>query len=90
MTRRNRCAVITQMMVKIPQEKTELLKDLKWNYEDACYKAPEETLQWERAEQTLTKHLPNPTEDWEYEILSIFTTKPIKELKHIVDMIKLY
>jgi len=73
--------IIKQMMEKIPSEKTEFIKDLQWNYEDASYKAPEETLQWHRTMQTLQKHIPEPKEDWEFEVLSIFTTKSIEELK---------
>lgn len=69
------------MMEKIPSEKTDFIKDLQWNYEDASYKAPEETLQWHRTMQTLQKHIPEPKEDWEFEVLSIFTTKSIEELK---------
>ena len=84
MERRNCCTVIAQMMQKIPQDKTELIKDLNWNFEDASYKAPEETLQWERTQQTLIKHLPNPTEEWEFEILSIFTTQSIEDIKRAV------
>ena len=36
----------------------ELIKDLQWNFDDAGYKAPEETLQWERTMKTLEKHIP--------------------------------
>lgn len=44
-------------MEKIPQEKSELIKDLRWNFEDAMYKAPEETLQWHRTQETLLKNI---------------------------------
>lgn len=83
MKRRNCCEVIVNMLAKIPSDKIELIEDLQWNYDDACYKAPEETLQWQRTQQTLIKHISKPTEDWEFEILSIFTTQPIEELKRI-------
>lgn len=81
MKRRNCQEVIIKMVEKIPSDKTELIKDLQWNYEDAGYKAPEETLQWERTMLTLEKHIPLPLNDWEFEILSIFTTRSIDELK---------
>ncbi|MCK4521048.1 MAG: hypothetical protein KAU20_00615 [Nanoarchaeota archaeon] len=81
MERRNCCQVIFKMLAKIPTEKTELIKDLKWNFEDASFKAPEESLQWERTQNTLIKHFPKPTEDWEFEVLSIFTTQSIEEIK---------
>ena len=78
---RNCCNVITTMIEKIPESKTDFIKDLMWNYEDATFKAPEETLQWERTMETLIKHIPKPKENWEYDVLSIFTTKSIDELK---------
>lgn len=71
------------MLEKVPADKTELIKDLEWNYEDASYKAPEETLQWNRTMQTLMKHIPEPKAEWEFEILSIFTTKTVDELKSL-------
>jgi hypothetical protein len=83
MERRNCCEVIAKMLEKIPEEKIELIKDLKWNYDDANYKAPEETLQWQRTMETLMKHIPAPTEDWEFKVLSIFTTKSIEEIKEM-------
>ena len=64
MKRRNCCVVILKMLEKVPEEKTEFIKDLKWNYNDASYKAPEETLQWQRTMQTLMNHIPAPTEEW--------------------------
>lgn len=81
MERRNCCLVILKMLKLIPEEKEELIKALKWNSEDASYKAPEETLQWERTMNTLIKYIPIPVKDWEFEVLSIFTTKSINELK---------
>ena len=81
MKRRDCCQVISKMIEKIPADKTELLKDLNWNLDDASYKAPEETIQWARTQQTLIKHFESPTKDWEFEVLSIFTTKSVEELK---------
>ena len=81
MKRRDCCTVIKQMLEKIPEDQTELISDLNWNYEDAGYKAPEETLQWERTMQTLMKHMLQPQHLWHFEVLSIFTTKSIEQLK---------
>lgn len=72
------------MVFNIPENEIELLKDLKWNYEDSLHKPPEETLQWERTMMTLVKHIPVPKKDWEFEILSIFTTKSIDEIKKML------
>ena len=84
MKRRNCIYVIDKMLLEIPKDKTDFISDLTWNFEDAMYKAPEETLQWQRTMETLMKHIPEPTEEWEYKVLSIFTTKSIEELKKIV------
>jgi hypothetical protein len=74
--------VISEMIEKIPLDKKELIKDLTWNFEDAKYKAPEENLQWLRTQETLIKHIPKPIEEWEFEVLSIFTTLPIDVIKN--------
>tara|TARA_R110000822_G_scaffold25937_14_gene78494 strand:+ start:439 stop:762 length:324 start_codon:yes stop_codon:yes gene_type:complete len=83
---RNCGYVITQMLTKIPKSKdtTELIEALEWNRDDASYKAPEETLQWQRTTQTLMKYIPDPSEDWQFEVLSIFTTRTVDEVKKIV------
>lgn len=84
-TPRNCCSVITQMIDKIPSDKTELIKDLQWNYEDASYKAPEETLQWTRTSNTLMKHILTPKEDWEFEVLGIFSTQSVDDIRKAVE-----
>ncbi len=77
--------VISQMLAFIPDDQTELISALKWNYEDSIYKAPEETLQWNRTMQTLQKYIPKPIEEWHFDVLSIFTTKTVEELKEITN-----
>ena len=81
MERRNCCQVITDMLSKIPADETALIQDLHWNFIDASYKAPEGNIQWERTQLTLMKYIPVPMEDWEFEVLSIFTTHPIDSIK---------
>ena len=84
--RRDCCVVIRQMIEKIPPEKTEFIKDLQWNYDDATYKAPEETIQWYRTMETIKKHItPKPVEEWEFELLSIWAVMPIEEVKRIAE-----
>lgn len=85
MKRRNCWEVIQQMINKVPEDKEALLDDLEWNLEDAAYKPPEETIQWQRTQSTLIKHIPKPIEDWEFEVLSIFTTMSIEDLKTAVE-----
>jgi hypothetical protein len=67
------------MLDTIPEEKTELIKDLQFNFENAGYEA----MQWQKTMQTLMRHIPVPTADWEFEMLSILTTKSIEEVKEI-------
>ena len=75
--------VIDKMLEHIPEDKIEFKNALKWNREDSLYKAPEETLQWERTTATLEKYIPTPELDWEFEVLSVFTTKPKCDLKEM-------
>lgn len=86
MSKRRICTdVILEIKSKIPEEEKSFLSDLELNFEDASYKAPEQKIQWVRLSDTLQKHIPNPKEDWHFEVLSIFTTKSINELKDIVE-----
>lgn len=78
---RNCQEVITQMLTHVPETETGLIADLRWNFNDAAYKAPEETLQWERTATTLQAHIPKPTADWHFEVLSIFMVKGIPDLR---------
>ena len=79
MERRDCCEVITKMLDTIPEEKTELIKDLQFNFENTGYNA----MQWHRTMQTLTKHIPTPAEDWEFVVVSILTTNSIEEVKEM-------
>lgn len=81
----NCCVVIKQMLEKIPSDRIDFIEDLRWNYEDASYKAPEQTLQWSRTQHTLIKHIPLPKEDWEFEVLSIFTTQSVDDIKSLMN-----
>jgi len=78
---RNCCDVIRDMINEIPVDCEDFIKELNWNYEDASYKAPEETIQWKRTSETLGKYITIPIEDWEFRVCSIFTTKSVEELK---------
>ena len=76
------CAeVIKQMLEIVPKENQPLIDDLMWYYNDASYKAPEDIIQWERTSDTLKKHMVNPKEDWEFQVLSIFSTVSFEEIK---------
>ena len=81
MERRNCCEVILEMIKEIPEEEAGLIDELNKDLEDASFKAPELTIQWDRTMRTLMNHLPKPSKDWHWKVLSIFTTKPVEALK---------
>lgn len=86
MEKRRTCTdIITLMLNEVPSSETEFIEALKWNYEDASYKPPEETIQWGRTMETLMDFIPNPSEEWEFKVLSIFTTKSIEDLKRMAN-----
>lgn len=81
MEKRHCVIVINQMIDKIPKTERDFLHDLNWNLEDAAYKAPEETIQWVNTAETLKVHIGKPSKEWHFEVLSIFSTISINELK---------
>lgn len=87
--RRNCCDVIQQILNIVPEEEISLIKSLKWCLEDASFKAPEETIQWQRTYDAINDYLINKKEstpeEWEYKMLSIFSTKSVKELKELYE-----
>ena len=86
--RRDCVAVIASILELVPTEKTDLIKDLEWNMDDASYKAPEENIQWIRTSETLQKHIELPSEEWEFEVLSIFSTQSVNDIKKGVEEYK--
>ena len=82
--RRNCVIVINNMLSHIPKTESAFIKALEWNREDASYKAPEESIQWERTQHTLMTYMPEPTEDWEIKVLSIFTALSIKKVEEML------
>lgn len=85
MQKRNCCGVIVQMIAIIPVENIEFIQSLEKDFESASYKAPEDTVQWDRVSETLYEYLPEPKEDWEFEVLSIFTTHSIETIKKMIE-----
>ena len=81
--------VIAQMLALIPKSEVDLIADLNVNFDDSVYKAPEETIQWVRTQKTLMEHIPNPEKDWEFEVLSVFTTQSVDEIKQMIELAKL-
>jgi hypothetical protein len=86
MERRNCVEVIKLMLKEIPliEENFPFISQLKWNLNDAYYKAPEENIQWIRTSETLQKFIPTPNLDWHFQVLSIFTTKSVDQIKEMI------
>lgn len=83
--RRNCVDIIDQIIEKIPSENEELLKSLVWNRTSASYKPLEEIIQWDDLYNILICYIGiYPSEEWQFEVWSIFTTKNIDELKHAI------
>lgn len=76
--------VIKEILNIIPKYQFNFIDALERNYDDAVYYPPESNIQWIRVHETLVKYILNPVEDWEFEVLSIFTTKSIDELKQLI------
>lgn len=86
---RDCCQIIEQIIKEIPTDRTDFIVDLQKDHYNASFKAPEEILQWERLQNTLTRYIPESKEDWEdweFRVLSIFTTKPVDILKNRKDI----
>lgn len=73
--------VLKEIIDKIPTIRENFKTHLQGIYEDSFYKAPESKIPWDRTCEILNIHIPTPKEEWEYEVVSIFTTIPIEKLK---------
>ena len=79
---RNINIVISDIIRKIPTDQKDLIEELeKVLIFDMTYQPPESTIQWELTHSALTSYIAIPTEEWQYEVLSIFSTKPVEELQ---------
>lgn len=77
--------VIKQMLHKIPESEAPLIEALTDVTQfDMSYQPPESVIQFEIVQDILADFIPQPTEDWEFEILSIFTTLSIEDLRKLV------
>jgi len=86
---RNFTEVLTKMISFIPSDKKELLERMAWHIEDGHYKAPELGTHWNSVGKSLQEFFPLPKEDWEFEVLSEWTTLSIEQLKQQVEEYKL-
>lgn len=78
-TPRNFADVLHSMLCNIPADQTELISDLNSDITAGRTTAPEESVQWTRASETLFKHIGEPSEDWQFIVYSIFSGLTVKE-----------
>lgn len=79
---RNLINVIDDMLDVVPKHNTELIEELERIKHDQIYRtAPESMVRWEEVSYVLMDYIPIPKEEWEFKVLSIWSTKSIEELK---------
>ncbi len=81
---RNLVNVINEMVENIPESEIDLIKELERIKSDYIqWTAPESMVRWEEVSYTLQDYLynPKPTKEWQFKVLSIWSTKSIEEIK---------
>lgn len=73
--------VIDRMLTHVPKEEKGLKYRLLAQKEDAVFTAPENPIRWEKVSEILEDEIKYPEYNWQFEVLSIFTTLSIEELK---------
>ena len=80
---RNIGAVIDSIMLFVPEEETALFHDLNSIMSSVRYSPPELMyLHWRRLAEALQDAIGDiPEVDWHYEVLSLFSTVPVSQIK---------
>jgi len=83
---RNLSNIIQQMIDEIPFDEQDFINNLKDNQSSVSCVAPELiSMWWNVVYETLWCFIPEkPNEEWQFKILSIFSTKTVEELKEIL------
>ena len=83
---RNLVNIIQQMIDEIPITEQDFINSLKDNQNSVSYAAPElMSMWWNEVHETLWYFIPEkPNKEWQFKILSIFSTKTVEELKEIL------
>lgn len=81
---RNIRTVIEQMIVVIPPTESEFKARLVKLSDDSTYQPPESTVYWHKLYTALSWFIGTaPTEEWQWIVCSIMTTKSVEELKEM-------
>jgi hypothetical protein len=79
---RNLDEVIDQMILKISDTETGLIQELNRIKNSAAYTSPELMRgRWNEVSFALKEFILTPRKDWQFEVLSIFSTKPVEKIK---------
>jgi hypothetical protein len=78
--------VIENMMTEVPENEFDLICSLKSKQESVKFSAPElMDMWWQEVYDCLMYYIgENPKEEWEYKVLSVFSTKSVQELKALL------
>ncbi len=81
---RDLVCVIDEILNVVPEKEKNFIRQLKRIQQDqATITAPENMVRWEEVSYALEDYLynPIPTKEWQFEILSIWSTKSTEEVK---------
>ncbi len=82
MSNRNIVDVLDEMIKVVKTDQANLISTLNSIRSSASYSSPEMLAQrWGELSMTLQNHIPVPKEEWEFDILSIFSTVPKQTIK---------
>ena len=78
--------ILQQIINEIPITEQEFTNNLKDNLSSVSCAAPELiNMWWNEVHETLWNFIPEkPNKEWQFKILSIFSTKTVEELKEIL------
>lgn len=84
---RNILDVVAQIQDKVPEDQGRLHYRLDNVHSSALYRAPEMMfMSWDELQETLITAIGEfPKEDWQFEVLSIFSTVPVSEIRRDVE-----
>ncbi len=84
MDRRDPAAVIKAMVDQCPPD-AEIRRSLKRWLFASCYSTPErDNYIWQKLGNILEAQLAKPVEPWEFEVLSIFTTRSVADIQALL------
>ena len=83
--KRNLNNVVKEILTVIPSTEEGFIAELKDRLSSITFSAPELMgMWWDEVYSTLMGNLPEkPTEEWQFQVLSIFSAKTVEDIKRI-------